>query len=259
MHIGPKRWDEWLWLADLEGSDLFLAKQWLLEQASPPRVYESEDDSDSESESGELIGDLHDDEYDPDDQFLSAYLRFRAAFIGSKQQMRKLTFDKYLDLHGQAFASAAAGRLANSSLPQHTLSEAQLVAFRASSPPGFAVDHPAYLFFRDQSFSCEASSLGDPPSETNVCSVYSVWAGKPEPTLLDQLTLRDIRELALSDKEDRRVKKQLRLWKEARFKQRRHLRRTQQQLLVSLPLGPPDPPPTSYLFSLVSSSPPRPT
>ena len=81
MHIGPKRWDEWLWLADLEGTDLFLAKQWLLEQVSPPRVYESEDDSDSESESGELIGDLHDDEYDPDDQFLSAYLRFRAAFM----------------------------------------------------------------------------------------------------------------------------------------------------------------------------------
>jgi hypothetical protein len=114
---------------------------------------------------GELT-DHDDDDYDPDGQFESAYLRFREAFVGNKYQLRKMTFSKYLDLHGEAFKSAAAARLANSALPQHTLSEVQLAALRASNPPGFSVDHPAYLFFRAQPESFEkpadlAPSLSD--------------------------------------------------------------------------------------------------
>jgi hypothetical protein len=160
---GPKHWEEWLWLSDLEGKDLCRANQWILEQDSPPRVYES--DSDSDSELGELT-DHDDDDYDPDGQFESAYLRFREAFVGNKYQLRKMTFSKYLDLHGEAFKSAAAARLANSALPQHTLSEVQLAALRASNSPGFSVDHPAYLFFRAQPESFEkpadlAPSLSD--------------------------------------------------------------------------------------------------
>ena len=68
-----------------------------------------------------------------EDTLRSSYLRFRDAFVGSKQQRKLLTFERYLDLVEQAQRAAVGAVLEPNEVRLHVvLTEAHLEAFRAS-------------------------------------------------------------------------------------------------------------------------------
>jgi hypothetical protein len=245
---GPIHWKEWMCLDELTGGDRHRATQWMLQQ-DPPRVHVFKEDDGDEfeqalpilSEKADDITDEEDDDYEFEQQFKPAYLRFRDVFKGTKRQLRRMTYHKYLRLHGEAFKSASSAWFSGNSPPQHTLSVAELAAFRASTPPGFYVNHPAYRFFCTE--ASEVSLLGDPP---------------PTFGTTDSSLGTELRRL---DKIDRKLKKDLCLRKKVLFKQRLLFRRAQRRLLASTdppdhpqcpsshpdpPDPPPDPPPSPY-------------
>ena len=104
-------------------------------QHSVPNVSDGEGDSFGEADDQAL------EAYE--EELLAAYLRFRSVYNGSKQQLKKLTFDRYRDLLDEAIRQVLHARISpgtgyiNARPDPVVLEPAHLEAFRLSSPRFF--------------------------------------------------------------------------------------------------------------------------
>lgn len=128
----------------------------LNEEKESPVDISDEDDSDSESEI-----------------FLEAFLRFREAFLGSKQQLKAMTLERFQNLLQEAQNIAAHSMMGLDYEPHLQLTTAHLNAFRASQTPGF----PSSFFPPSTS-----------PQKSGICEAVTVEllsnASAPVPALL---------------------------------------------------------------------------
>ena len=100
-----------------------------------------------------------------EDELLAAYLRFRSFFNGSKQQLKRLTFDRYRELLDEAIRQALHARISPetdyiSGRPDPVVLEpTHLEAFRLSSPSFFAEN--SHALSKQTSTHAEQSSMAN--------------------------------------------------------------------------------------------------
>jgi hypothetical protein len=156
---GDFDWNEWV----IEGDPF----TWTAEERVLLNLPEVSDDElknfnklslNDEKQSVDVVAsDEEDSDAEIDAICLQSFLRFREVFVGSKQQLKAMTRDRFENLLQETQNVASHSMLGRDYEPHFQLTEAHLNAFLASQTPGF----PATFFF-------------PPPKKSEICETVTV-------------------------------------------------------------------------------------